>query len=108
MFSGGSRYVNTFPVLRSNSKFDVLKKSPSVGHPNSILPSVVSSGSLFSIRSPTLVLQKSGTYQSRAMVPCFCTNSLMVSSLVLCSSTVGFMSGLGAPCSCSASVIVCP
>ena len=103
MFSGGSRYVNTHPVLRSSSKFDVLKNSPSVGHPNSILPSVVSSGSLSFIRSPTLVLQKSGTYQSRAMVPCFHTNSLIVSSLVLCNSTVGFMTGFGAPCNCSVS-----
>ena len=87
MSSGGSRYVYTRPVLRSNSKFDVLKKSLSAGQLNNILPSVVSSGSLSFIRSPTLVLQKSGTYQSRAMVPCFCTNSLMASSLVLCNST---------------------
>ena len=106
MFSGGLRYVNTRPVLRSNSKFDVLKNSPSVGHPNSILPSVVSSGSLSFIRSPTLVLQKSGTYQSRAMVPYFHTNSLMASSLVLCNSTVGFMSGFGAPCNCSVSALL--
>ena len=77
MSSGGSRYVYTSPVLRSNSKLDVLKNSLSVGQLNRILPSVVSSGSLCSIRSPTLVLQKSGIYQSRAMVPLFRTNSLM-------------------------------
>ena len=78
-----------------------LKNSLSVGQLNKILPSVVSSGSLCSIRSPTLVLQKSGTYQSRAMVPFFHTNSLMASSLVLCNSTVGFISGFGSPCNCS-------
>ena len=101
MFSGGSRYVNTRPVLRSNSKFDVLKNSLSGGQLNSILPSVVSSGSLSFIRSPTLVLHKSGTYHSRAMVPCCHTNSSMVSSLVLCNSTVGFMAGFAVPCSFS-------
>ena len=98
MFSGGSRYVYTHPVLRSNSKFDVLKNSLSVGQLNSILPSVVSSGSLCSIRSPTLVLAKSGTYQSRAMVPFLHMNSLMDFSLVLCSSTMGFVSGFGVSC----------
>ena len=101
MSSGGSRYVYTRPVLRSNSKFDVLKNSLSGGQLNNILPSVVSSGSLSFIRLPTLVLQKSGTYQSRAIVPCCHTNPLMASSLVLCSSTVGFMAGFGAPCNCS-------
>ena len=50
---------------------------------------MVPSWSLFSIRSPTLVLQRSGTYQSRLMVLCCRTNFLMVSSLVLCSSIVG-------------------
>ena len=89
MFSGGSRYVSTSPVWRFSSKFDVLKNSLSAGLLNSILPSVVSNWSLFSISSPTLVLQRSGTYQSRLMVPCCHTNSLMVSSLVLCSSIVG-------------------
>ena len=89
MFSGGSRYVSTSPVWRFSSKFDVLKNSLSVGLLNSILPSVVSSWSLFSIRAPTLVLQRSGTYQLRLMVPCCRRNSLMVSSLVICSSTVG-------------------
>ena len=76
--------MNTFPVLRFNSKFDVLKNSLSAGLLNSILLSMVSSWSLFFIRSPTLVLQKSGTYQSRLMVPCCRTNSSMVSSFVLC------------------------
>ena len=101
MSSGGSRYVNTSPVLRFNSKFDVLKNSLSAGLLNSILPSMVSSWSLFFIRSPTLVLQRSGTYQSRLMMPCCHTNSSMVSSLVLCSSTVGFIAGSIACCSCS-------
>ena len=101
MFSGGSRYVYICPVLRSNSKFDVLKNSLSAGQLNSILPSVVSSGSLCSIRSPTLVLEKSGTYQSRAMVPFLHTNSLMASYLVLCSSTGGFVSGFSGPCNCA-------
>ena len=102
MSSVGSRYVNTLPVLRFNSKFDVLKNSLSAGLLNSILPSMISSWSLFFIRSPTLVLQRSGTYQSRLMVPCCHTNSLMASSLVLCSSTIGFMVGSTAVlCSCS-------
>ena len=35
MSSGGSRYVNTLPVLRFNSKFDVLKNSLSAGLLNS-------------------------------------------------------------------------
>ena len=103
MSSGGSRYVYTRPVLRSNSKLDVLKNSLSVGQLNRILRSVVLSGSLCSIRSPTLVLQKSGIYQSRAMVPLFRTNSLMAYSLVLCNSTVGFIPGFGNPCKCSIS-----
>ena len=103
MSSGGSRYVYTHTVLRSNSKLDVLKNSLSVGQLNRILPSVVLSGSLCSIRSPTLVLQKSGTYQSRAMVLFFHMISLMVSSLVLCNSTVGFIPGFGNPCKCSVS-----
>ena len=102
MSSRGSRYVNTLPVLRFNSKFDVLKNSLSAGLLNSILPSVVSSLSLFFIRSPTLVLQRSGTYQSRLMVPCCHMNSSMASSLVLCSSTGGFIAGSTALCSCSA------
>ena len=101
MFSGGSRYVNTSPVWRLSSKFDVLKNSLSAGLLNSILPSMVSSWSLFFIRSPTLVLHRSGMYQSRLMVPCCHTNSLMASSLVLCSSTVGFMAWSIAFCSCS-------
>ena len=101
MSSGGSSYVNTLPLLRFNSKFDVLKNSLSAGLLNSILPSIVSSWSLFFIRSPTLVLQRSGTYQSRLMVPCCHTNSSMASSLVLCSSTVGFIVGSAALCSCS-------
>ena len=103
MSSGGSSYVYTCPVLRSNLKFDVLKNLLSVGQLNNIMTSVVSSGSLCSIRSPILVLQKSGTYQSRAMVLFFCMNSLMASSFVLCNSTVGFMSGFGGPCNCSIS-----
>ena len=93
MSSGGLRYVYTCNVLRSNSEFDVLKNSLSGGQLNNILPYVDSSGSLSFIRSPTLVLHKSGTYQSRAMVPCCHTNSLMASSLVLCNSTVGFIAG---------------
>ena len=101
MSSGGSSYGNTLPVLRFNSKFDVLKNSLSAGLLNSILPSMVSSWSLFFIRSPTLVLQRSGTYQSRLMVPCCRTNSSMASSLVLCSSTVGFIARSAALCSCS-------
>ena len=68
------------------------------GQRNSILPSVVSIGSLSLIRLPTLVLQKSGMYQSREIVPCCWTNSLMASSLVLCRSTVGFMAGFGVSC----------
>ena len=101
MSSGGSRYVYTFPVLRFNLKFDVLKNSLSGGQLNNILPSGVSSRSLSFIRSPTLVLHKSATYQSRAMVPCCHMNSLMASSLVLYNSTVGFIAGFGASCSCS-------
>ena len=93
--------MNILPVLRFNLKFDVLKNSLSAGLLNSILPSMVSSWSLFFIRSPTLVLQRSGTYQSRLMVPCCRTNSSMASSLVLCSFTVGFMAGSAALCSCS-------
>ena len=84
-----------------NSKFDVLKNSLSGGQLNNILPSVDSSGSLSFIRLPTLVLHKSGTCQSRAMVPCCRTNYLMAFSLVLCNSTVGFIAGFGAPCCCS-------
>ena len=38
MFSGGSRYVYTRPVLRSSSKFDVLKNLLRAGQLNSILP----------------------------------------------------------------------
>ena len=83
-------------VLRFNSKFDVLKNSLSAGLQNSILPSMVLSWSLFFIRSPTLVLQRSGTYQSRVMVPCCHMNSSMASFLVLCSSTVGFIAGSAA------------
>ena len=98
MFSGGSRYVSTSPVWRFSSKFDVLKNSLSVGLVNSILPSVVPSWSLFSIRSPTLVLQRSGTYQSRLMVLCCHTNSLMV---VLCSSTIGVVAWSVVFCTCS-------
>ena len=101
MSSGGARYVYTHPVLRSNSKFDVLKNSLSGGQLNNNLPSVVSIGSLSFIRSPTLLLRRSGTYQSRAMMPCCHTNALMASSLVLCRSTVWFMAGFGAPCNCS-------
>ena len=101
MFSRGSRDVSTSPVWRFSSKFDVLKNSLSAGLLNSILPSMVPSWSLFSIRSPTLVLQRSGTYQSRLMVPCYHTNSLMVSSLVLCSSTVGVVAWSVAFCTCS-------
>ena len=96
MFSGGSRYVSTSPVWRFSSKFDVLKNLL-----NSILPSVVPSAGLFSIRLPTLVLQRSGTYQSRLMVPCCHTNSFMVSSLVLCNSTVGVVAWSIAFCTCS-------
>ena len=101
MFSGGSRYVSTSPVWRFSSKFDVLKNSLSAGLLNSILPSVVRSWSLFSIRLPTLVLQRSGTYQSRLMVPCCHTNSLVVSSLVLCSSIVGVVAWSVVFCTCS-------
>ena len=98
MSSGGARNVYTFPFLRSNSKFDVLKNSLNGGQLNSIPPSVVSIWSLSLIRSPTLVLQKSGTYQSKEIMPRCQTNSLMASSLVLCRSTVGFMAGFGASC----------
>ena len=100
MFSGGWRYVST-SVWSFSSKFEVLKNSLSAGLLNSILPSVVPSWSLFSIRLPTLVLQRSGTYQSWLMVPCCHTNSLMVSSLVLCSSTVGVVAWSIAFCTCS-------
>ena len=100
MFSGGSRYVSTSPASRFSSKFDVLKNSLSARLLNSILPSVVPSWSLFSIRSPTLVLQRSGTYQSRLMVPCCHTNSLIVSSFVLCGSTVGVVVWSIAFCTC--------
>ena len=61
----------TCPVVRSNSKVDVWKYSLSGGQLNSILPPVVSIGSLSVIKSPTRVLTKFGTYQSRAIVPCF-------------------------------------
>ena len=91
----------THPVVRSNSNVNVWKNSLSGGQLNSILPLVVSIGSLSVIRSPTQVLQKFGTYQSRAIVPYLLTNFLMVSSLALCRSTVGFMGGLGAPGICS-------
>ena len=90
MFLGGLRYVNTWPVFRSSSKLDVLKNSLNVGQLNTILPSVVSIGSLCSMRSPTLLFEKFGTYQFSAMVPCFRTKSFMDSSLLLYSSTVGF------------------
>ena len=101
MFSGGSRYVSTSPVWRFSSKFDVLKNLLSARLLNSILPSVFPSWSLFSIRSPTLVLQRSGTYQSRLMVSCCHRNSLMVSSLVLCSSIVGVVAWSVVFCTCS-------
>ena len=71
MFSGGLRYVNTWPVFRSSSKWDVLKNSLNVGQLNTIMPSAVSIGSLCSMRSPTLLFEKFGMYQSSAMVPCF-------------------------------------
>ena len=90
MFSGGLRYVNTWPVFRLSSKFDVLKNSLNVGQLNTNLPSAVSIGNLCSMRSPTLVFEKFGTYQSSAMVPCFRTKSLMDLSLLLYSSTIGF------------------
>ena len=90
MFSGGLRYVNTWPVFRSSSKFDVLKNSLNVGQLNTILPSAVSIGNLCSMRSPTLAFEKFGTYQSSAMVPCSHTKSLMDLSLFLYGSTVGF------------------
>ena len=93
--------MSTSPVWRFSSKFDVLKNLLSARLLNSILPSVVPSWSLFSIRSPTPVLQRSGTYQSRLMVPHRHTNSLMVSSLVLCSSTVGVVAWSIAFCTCS-------
>ena len=60
-----------------------------MGQLNTILPSAVSIGSLCSMRPPTLLFEKFGTYQSSAMVPCFRTKSLMDSSLLLYSSTVG-------------------
>ena len=91
----------TRPVVRSNSNVNVWKNSLSRGQLNSILPLVVSIGSLSVIKSPTRVLQKFGTYQSRAIVPFLLTNSLMASSLALCRSTVGFMAGFGVPCICS-------
>ena len=82
----------THPVVRSNLKVDVRKYSLSGGQLNSILPLVVSIGSLSVIKSPTRVLQKFGTYQSRAIVPCFLMNSLMASSLdLLWDSWLGFM-----------------
>ena len=56
MSSWGLRYVNTCPVLRSNSKVDVWKYSLSGGHLNSILPCVVSTGILSLINSPAQVL----------------------------------------------------
>ena len=46
-------------------------------------------------------LQRSGTYQLRLMVLYCRTNSLMVSSLVLCSSTVGVVAWSIAFCTCS-------
>ena len=91
----------TSPVWRFSSKFDVLKTLLSVRLLNSILPSVVPSWSIFSIGSPTLVLQRSSTYQSRLMVLCCPTNSLMVSSSVLCSSTVGVVAWSVVFCTCS-------
>ena len=91
----------TFPVVRSNSKVDVWKYSLRGGQLNSILPPVVSIGSLSVIKSSTRVLLKFGTYQSRAIVPCHLMNSLMASSLALCRSMVGFMAEFGAPCACS-------
>ena len=53
---GGSEEWYTHPVVRSNLKMDVWKYSLSGGQLNSILPCVVSIGSLFVIRSPTRVL----------------------------------------------------
>ena len=107
MSSGGVRNVYTSPVVRSNSKVVVWKYSLSGGQLNSILPLVVSIGSLSLIRSPTQVSLMFGTYQSRPIVPCLLTNSLMTSSSVLCRFTVEFMAGSGVsefcyplPCSC--------
>ena len=82
MSSGGVRNVYTHPVVRSNSKVDVLKNSLSGGQLNNILPLVVSIGSLFLIKTPTRVLQKFGTYQSKPIVPCLLMNSSMT---VICS-----------------------
>ena len=101
---GEVRNVNTHPVVRSNSKVDVLKYSLSGGQLNSILPFVVSIWSLSLIKSPTRVLLKFGTYQSRPIVPFILMNSLMISSSVLCRSTVGFMAGF---CACGFDV-PCP
>ena len=72
------------------------------GQLNSILPLAVSIGSLYLINSPTRVLLKFGTYQSRPIAPCLLMNSLMSSSSVL--STVEFMTGFCV----SGSVVPCP
>ena len=85
----------TCPVVRSNSKIDVLKYSLSGGKLNNILPLVVSIGILSLIESPTRVLLKFGTYQSKPIALCLLMNSSMISSSLLCGFIVGFMAGLG-------------
>ena len=90
--------------MRSNSKVVLQKYSLSGGQLNSISPLVVSIGSLFLIRSPTRVLLRFGTYQSKPIVPCLLMNSSMTSSSVLCRFTVGFMAGSGV----SGFAVLCP
>ena len=98
MSSEGVRNVYTHPIARSNLKVDVGKNAFSGGQLNSILPFVVFIGSLFLIRTPTRVLQKSGTYQSKPIALCLLTNSSITMLSVLCRSTVGFMAGSNVTC----------
>ena len=112
MSSRGVRNVYTRPVVRSNSNVDVLKYSLSGGQLNSILSLVVSIRSLSLIQSPTQVLLKFGTYQSRPIVLFLLMNSLITLPSVMCISTVGFMaefcaSGFGIPCPAAAGFVSC-
>ena len=79
---------------------------------NSILPLVISIQSLSLIKSPTRVLLKFGTYQSRPIVPFLLINSLITSLSVMYRSTVGFMagfcaSGFDVPCPAAAGFALC-
>ena len=60
---------------------------------NSILPLWVVHFTLFLIKVLTRVFAKSGTYLSKPIPPCHWTYSLMIKSLFLWISTMGFITG---------------